>query len=73
MDLSTIQWIGEHFGLAGLILGAWVWDSMRKEKILKDAYQKLYEVSSKSIEVMTKIKTILQERLPGHTRDEEDS
>jgi hypothetical protein len=51
------------FGMAGLILGCWVWDSIRKEKIIKEVHQMFYEQSKITNDTLTTIKTIVEMKL----------
>jgi len=71
MDVLNIIELGKWFGLPGLILGAWIWDSTRKERILKEAYDRYYDLLTKVVEALAKMRVILQERLPGRGNSEE--
>lgn len=59
MDIELVK-VFAGFGMAGIILAAWIWDSMRKEKIIREVHQMFYEQSKVTNEALTTIKTILE-------------
>lgn len=70
--LTNLKWVGEHFGMAGLILVAWMWTSKQERDMIKDLQNKLFTLGDKSADVMAKVKVLLQERLPGRSKDDEE-
>lgn len=60
---ETAKWVAETFGLPGLILSCWMWDSWRKDKMINDALIRYHNISEATLKSLTKIKTILQLKL----------
>jgi hypothetical protein len=63
MGFESVQWMAEHFGLAGLILGLWMLDRYRLEKILDKHYDRYIEILVTVTQTMSKLQTIISERL----------
>ena len=65
MDLLDLVKTYGSFGIAGLILLAWMVDSKRKDKMISDLTNKLFSLGQTTAEVTTKLTVLIQERLPG--------
>lgn len=63
MEFESVRWMAEHFGLAGLILGLWMLDRYRLEKILDKHYDRYIEILVTVTQTMSKLQTIISERL----------
>lgn len=74
MGFDSVQWMAEHFGLAGLILGLWMIDRYRLEKILDKHFDRYIEILVTVTQTMSKLQTIISERLHrSHDRDDDGS
>lgn len=62
MDIELIKVFG-GFGMAGMILGCWVWDSIRKEKIITKVHQMFFDQSKITNDALSTIKIVLELKL----------
>lgn len=72
MEILSLQWMAERFGLAGLILGLWMLDRYRLEKIMDKQFDRYIEILVTVTTTMSKLQTIISERLRrSHDTDDD--
>lgn len=62
--LDFLKWAGDKWGINAIIIGLWVLDRWRMEKVLDKSLDRYIQLGQTTADTLATMMTLLKERLP---------